>query len=80
MKKIYRSKSDKIFGGVCGGISEYFDIDSSLVRIVAILLLLINGFGLLAYVLAWIIIPVAQIKPFVEKDDIIEAEEVKKAE
>ena len=35
-KKLYLSKSDKIIGGVCGGIAEYFDIDSTLVRIIIV--------------------------------------------
>ncbi|MDD4362837.1 MAG: PspC domain-containing protein [Atribacterota bacterium] len=57
MKKIYRSRKDYIIGGVCGGIADYFDIDPTLVRILAILIIFLGGVGLVAYVLAWIIIP-----------------------
>ena len=57
MKKIYRSTTDKRIGGVCGGISEYFDIDSSLVRIVVLILLFFHGIGFFAYLLAWIVFP-----------------------
>lgn len=39
-KKIYRSQKDKMLGGVCGGIAEYFNIDSTIVRLLAILLFL----------------------------------------
>ncbi len=57
MKKIYRSKSQKIIGGVCGGLGEYLDIDPVIIRIIWFILLL-GGVGLLAYIIAWIIIPI----------------------
>ena len=57
MKKIYRSKTQKIIGGVCGGFGEYFDIDPVIIRIIWFILLL-GGVGLLAYIIAWIIIPI----------------------
>ena len=56
-KKIYRSKKDSIIGGVCGGIAEYFGIDPTLVRLLAILIVFIGGAGVIAYIIAWIIIP-----------------------
>jgi phage shock protein C len=56
-KKIYRSKKDSIIGGVCGGIAEYFEIDPTLVRLLAILIVFVGGVGIIAYIVAWIIIP-----------------------
>lgn len=56
-KRLYRSGQDKQLGGVCGGIAEYFEIDPSLVRIGTIVLLLVAGTGLLAYLVAWLVIP-----------------------
>ena len=56
-KKIYRSKKDSIIGGVCGGIAEYFEIDPTLVRLLAILIVFVGGVGIIAYIAAWIIIP-----------------------
>lgn len=56
-KKLYRSESDRIIGGVCGGIAEVYDLDPSLVRILAVLFVLGFGSGLLAYIIAWLIIP-----------------------
>jgi len=56
-KKLYRSKKDRMIGGVCGGIAEYFDIDPVLVRIIAVLTIFANGIGIIAYIIAWIIIP-----------------------
>ncbi len=56
-KRLYRSKKDRMIAGVCGGIAEYFDIDPTLVRIIAVLTIFINGIGLIAYLIAWIVIP-----------------------
>ncbi|KLU65325.1 MULTISPECIES: PspC domain-containing protein [Desulfosporosinus] len=56
-RRLYRSSQDRQLGGVCGGIAEYLDLDPSLVRIGALLLLLVGGTGFLAYLVAWFIIP-----------------------
>ncbi|MFO7814526.1 MAG: PspC domain-containing protein [Halanaerobiales bacterium] len=56
-KKLYRSKKDQIIGGVCGGIAEYFGIDPTLVRLAFVLFALIEGAGIIAYIIAWIIVP-----------------------
>lgn len=56
-KRLYRSASNKILGGVCGGIGEYFNIDPVIIRLIWILFTLMYGFGLLLYIIAWIIIP-----------------------
>lgn len=56
-KKLYRSRQDQIIGGVCGGIAEYFGIDATLVRLAFVLFALIEGAGVIAYIIAWIIVP-----------------------
>ena len=56
-KRFYLSTTDKKIGGVCGGLAEYFNIDSLLVRIGFIVLLFGLGTGLLAYILLWILAP-----------------------
>ena len=56
-KKLYLSKKDKKVGGVCGGIAEYFGLDSTLIRLIFVLFGLIVGSGLLAYIIAWIVMP-----------------------
>ncbi len=56
-QRLYRSTSSKVIGGVCGGLGEYFDVDPVLVRVITVLLFLATGFGILAYIIAWIIIP-----------------------
>ena len=59
MKKMYLSETDKKISGVCGGIAEFFDIDSTLVRLAWVILsLFTTGFpGLIAYIIAALIIP-----------------------
>lgn len=56
-KRLYRSGKNKVIAGVCGGIGEYFNIDPVIVRLVWVLFALAYGSGLLAYIIAWIIIP-----------------------
>jgi len=55
-RKLYRSRNKKI-GGVCQGIADYFNMDVTVVRLIAVLALLFVGGGLLAYLLLWIFIP-----------------------
>ncbi len=57
MKKVFRSRRDKVLGGVCGGLGIYFDIDPVLIRIIFVLSGLFHGFGVIAYIILWIIIP-----------------------
>ena len=56
-KKFYLSRTDKKIGGVCGGIAEYFNIDSLLVRIIFVILVFGIGTGLWAYLLLWLLAP-----------------------
>ena len=56
-KKLYRSKKDHMIAGVCGGIAEYFDVDSTLIRLLTALFVLLGGAGVAVYIIAWIIIP-----------------------
>ena len=57
-KKLYRSTEQRVIAGVCGGIAEYFDIDVTIVRLIAVALLLPGGLpGLLPYIIMWIVVP-----------------------
>jgi len=57
-KKLYRSSKDRYIAGVCGGIAEYFNVDPTLVRLAVGLLSLASvGTGIVAYIIAAIIIP-----------------------
>ena len=57
IKRLYRSRKDKIIAGVCGGIAEYFNIDPVWTRLIAVLLCFINGIGIILYIIAWILMP-----------------------
>ena len=57
-KKLFRSRTDRKVAGVCGGISEYLEVDPTLIRLFWLIAIFCMGGGLLAYLIAWIIIPV----------------------
>jgi phage shock protein C len=58
MKRLYRSKKDRMLGGVCAGLGEHFDIDPTVIRLVwAVITVISIGTGVLVYILAWILIP-----------------------
>lgn len=65
-KKLYRSQTNKILCGVCGGIAEYFDVDPTLVRVAWALISAFAGAGIIAYIACAIIMPA--------KSNIIDAE------
>ena len=56
-QRLYRSRSGAILGGVCGGLGDYFNIDSNIIRLVFVILTFINGVGLLLYLAVWLIVP-----------------------
>ncbi|MBS4020969.1 MAG: PspC domain-containing protein [Dethiobacter sp.] len=57
MKKLYRSRDNKIVGGVCMGLARYFDVDVTLVRLLWVVAVIFGGAGILAYIIAWVIMP-----------------------
>lgn len=58
MKKIlYKSSTDKKVCGVCGGIANYFDVDPTVIRLIWVIFTLVGGSGLIAYIIAAIIMP-----------------------
>ena len=62
-KKLKRSRANKVIGGVCGGIGEYFDIDPVFVRIIAVLLAFgSGGIGIIPYIIAMIIMPKDEVE------------------
>lgn len=56
-KKLYRSQSNRMLCGVCGGIADYFNIDSTIVRLIFVFLGLSGGTGILFYLIAAVVIP-----------------------
>ena len=56
-KRLYRSRTNKILTGVCGGLGDYFDIDPIWLRVGFLVTLFISGLGLLVYLIMWLIVP-----------------------
>lgn len=57
-RKLYRSRTDSMIAGVCGGLAEYFNIDTVLMRIAAVVIILVApGAGILAYLIFWVVVP-----------------------
>jgi phage shock protein C len=58
-RKLMRSSTDKKIGGVCAGLADYLDIDPTIVRVVWLLAVLCAGTGFFAYLVLWIVLPLA---------------------
>lgn len=58
-KRLYRSRTDKVFAGICGGAGQYFEIDPVVIRLIWLLIVIFTGIvpGLLAYCIAVYIVP-----------------------
>lgn len=61
-KKLYRKKTQKVIGGVCAGLSEYFDLDVNIMRLLFIAVALLSALlpMVIFYIVAWIIVPVEE--------------------
>ncbi len=56
-KKLYKSSEDRKLCGVCAGIAEYFELDSTLIRLAWVVFTLLGGSGIIAYIIAAIVMP-----------------------
>ncbi len=79
-KRLYKSRNERMVFGVCGGIAEYFNVDPTIVRL-ALVLLVFSGFGIVAYIVAAIVMPeepvvTSRTQPS-EKEVVVEEEDVK---
>jgi phage shock protein C len=63
VKRLYKSRKNKVVDGVCGGIAEYFDVDPVLVRIIFVLFFFLGGSALIAYIVGMIIMPRTPFEP-----------------
>jgi len=59
-KRLYRDPDNAIVAGIASGIANYFDIDPVIVRLIFVISIFFNGLGLLAYIILWLVVPVAQ--------------------
>lgn len=57
IRRLYRSRTDRSIAGICGGLAEYFGSDSTLIRLLTLLLILFGGLSIWIYIILWIIIP-----------------------
>ncbi len=56
-RRLYRSRNDRFLGGVCGGLATYLDVDPTVVRLIAVATILLPGPSIIAYLIAWVIVP-----------------------
>jgi len=70
-KRLYKSTKDRKVCGVCAGIAEYLNIDPTLVRLIAAILILVYGTGLLAYIIAALVLTDAPADSY-KSDDIVD--------
>lgn len=59
MKKLYRSRTNKMVAGVCAGIAEYTNVDVTVWRVIFLIIALPGGLSILIYFILWILIPLA---------------------
>ncbi len=75
--KLYRSNTDKMLGGVCGGLAKYLRVDLTIVRLFFVVLTLLGGFGPLIYLIMWIIVPLEDHVYTDSNPDKFEGEDIK---
>jgi phage shock protein PspC (stress-responsive transcriptional regulator) len=68
VRRITRSRDDKMLAGVCGGIARHFGVDPVLVRIATVVLATMGGAGIVAYAAAWLLVPDEEIADAAEAD------------
>lgn len=57
IKRLYRSRTNKVLGGVCAGLAEYFEVDVAIMRIIFVLLAFVKGLGIILYLVALFVVP-----------------------
>ena len=56
-KRLYRSRTDRMVGGVCGGLARYFNVDPTVMRLLFVLLTVVPGGSILPYLILWLVVP-----------------------
>jgi phage shock protein C len=62
-RRLYRSRTEKMIAGVCGGLAEYFNTDPTVVRLIWVLITLLGGAGILVYIVLWVVMPLQAPPP-----------------
>lgn len=63
-KRLTKDLNDKKIAGVCSGIARYFDIDPTIIRVIWLIAVLCFGFGFLAYIICWFVLPDGAYEPY----------------
>ena len=71
-KRLYRSRSDRMIWGVCGGLAKYFDMDPTIIRAIALLSVFFGSLGIWAYIVLAIVVPVEDSKVTTSKETVRE--------
>lgn len=71
-KKLYRSRTDRMIWGVCGGLARYFALDSTIIRLIMVLLIFAGGFGIVAYLILALVVPLEGSKAAEPRDTVKE--------
>ena len=69
-KRLYRSRSDRMIWGVCGGLARYFDMDVTIIRVIAVLSIFLGSVGIWAYIILAIVVPLEDSRATEPKDTI----------
>jgi phage shock protein C len=56
-KRLYRSRNERMIWGICGGIGRYFGVDPVLIRVIAVASIIFGGWGILAYIILYFVVP-----------------------
>ena len=56
-KRLYRSRDERMIWGICGGLAKYLGVDPTIVRVLAVVALILGGWGILAYIILWFVVP-----------------------
>lgn len=59
-KRLQRSRTDRMIGGVCGGLAQYFGVDPTLVRALLVFITVMGGAGVILYAVLWVIMPLEE--------------------
>ncbi len=60
-RRLYRSRTDAMLGGVCGGLGQYLNVDPTIIRLILVLMALMGGHGILVYLILWLVIPLEPV-------------------
>ncbi len=64
-KRLQRSRTERMIGGVCGGLGEYFGVDPTIIRVLWVAITMLGGAGILLYLILWVVMPLEPPPPLI---------------